>query len=388
MKDCCAKKYHQNMPFSLKDLTRGSFVLSTLAATVGISAVSMSADRAAWGAIASPASSPASSLAASSTTVIDADIDIFQPLSASPQQLAQATSLWESKEIRGIYMSRYQVTGDTNEETIRSRVRYYKQQGINTIIHGVWGNGCPMYDSEVMNQKFGVTSCPNAFQPEWLDWLIDEAHAQDMQVHAYFEKGIKLDVQSPIFEIAKENGWFVPGVDRTYAPVEQYVLNVENPQVSEFFEQILAEFVTRYPTVDAVQWDDYLGYYEAVSSGVDRTAQLTEFVQKMRNGMKQSNSNVSFDICHHNPYWGARYFAADWERWNADRVFIQAYNDANFNDELGYIEQNEGIAISDNQLHRLPEIINNPNIKSVLIFPTSGDPITAARRVHETIGGR
>ncbi|MGB3573856.1 MAG: family 10 glycosylhydrolase, partial [Phormidesmis sp.] len=153
----------------------------------------MSADRAAWGAIASPASSPASSLAATSATVIDADIDIFQSLSASPQQLAQATSLWESKEIRGIYMSRYQVTGDTNEETIRSRVRYYKQQGINTIIHGVWGNGCPMYDSEVMNQKFGVTSCPNAFQAQWLDWLIDEAHAQDMQVHAYFEKGIKLD---------------------------------------------------------------------------------------------------------------------------------------------------------------------------------------------------
>ncbi len=366
------------MFFSIKDLKRGSFILSTVLATTGMST----------GHIAPAAIAVTTATSDSQSTVIDADIDIFQSLSESPQQLAQATSRWEEKEIRGIYMSRYQVTGDTSEETIRSRVRYYKQQGINTIIHGVWGNGCPMYDSEVMNQKFGAPSCPNAFRAEWLDWLIDEAHAQDMQVHAYFEKGIKLDAESPIFATAKENDWFVPGVDRTYAPVDQHVLNVENPEVSKFFEEILAEFVTRYPTIDAVQWDDYLGYYANVSGGVDRTNELTEFVQRMRDGMKQANPNVSFDICHHNPYWGARYFAADWERWNADRVFIQAYNDANFDDELGYIEENEGVAISDNQLHRLPEIINNPNIKSVLIFPSTGDPATAARRVHETVGGR
>lgn len=35
-----------------------------------------------------------------------------------------------------------------------------------------------------------------------MDWLIDEAHQQDMEVHAYFEKGIKIDKDSPIFERA------------------------------------------------------------------------------------------------------------------------------------------------------------------------------------------
>ena len=96
---------------------------------------------------------------------------------------------WEQKAFRGIYISRYQITNNASEQMIRDRVRHYRAQGINTIIHGVAGNGCTMYKSEVMQQTFGYDSCPNLFQDPWLDWLIDEAHKQGMQVHAYFEKG-------------------------------------------------------------------------------------------------------------------------------------------------------------------------------------------------------
>ena len=33
-----------------------------------------------------------------------------------------------------------------------------------------------------------------------------------------------------------------------------------------------------------------------------------------------------------------------------------------------------GVAISEKQLYRLKELVNNPKIKSVLVFPTSGKP--------------
>jgi hypothetical protein len=115
-----------------------------------------------------------------------------------PQKTQSPKNAWDKKVIKGIYLSRYQVTNNADEQTIRARVRYYHSQGINTIIHGVWGNGCTMYNSEVMQQTLGYKSCPNQFQDKWLDWLIDEAHKQGMQVHAYFEKGIKLDQNSPI----------------------------------------------------------------------------------------------------------------------------------------------------------------------------------------------
>jgi Glycosyl hydrolase-like 10 len=307
----------------------------------------------------------------------------------SPQSIVskpvQPKTDWDKKVIRGIYISRYQITNDADEQTIRQRVRAYRAQGINTIIHGVWGNGCTMYSSEVMQQMVGAKSCPNLFASRWLDWTIDEAHQQGMQVHAYFEKGIKIDKNSPIFDLAISKKWTVAGVDRTYAKIEHYVLDVEVPEVANLFKKMLAEFVTKYPKIDAVQWDDYLGYYAELPGKVDRTASLTKFVQQMIAGMKATNPGVSFDLCHHNPYWAKRYFAADWEKWNIDRAFIQDYNEKNFDEELNYVVKYAGIAIADNQFHRLKELVANPKVKGILIFPLAGKPEETAGRLQKAI---
>ncbi|MEL4894793.1 family 10 glycosylhydrolase [Crocosphaera sp. Alani8] len=292
---------------------------------------------------------------------------------------------WEKKKIRGIYLSRYQVTNNAPEATIRERVRYYKSKGFNTIIHGVWGNGCTMYNSEVMKEMLGYKSCPNKFNSQWLNWLIDEAHKHGMEVHAYFEKGIKIDKNSPIFNKAIENKWLVPGVDRTYSNVEHYVLDVEVPEIADFFTNIAVEFVKKYPQIDAVQWDDYLGYHAELPGKVDRTSKLTKFTQKMITEVKKANNSVSFDLSHHNPYWSKRYFAADWKNWSVDRVFIQAYNDQNFNAELDYAKKYDGIGITDQQLHRLQELANNKDIDSVLVFPLSGKPEETASDVKQSL---
>lgn len=326
-----------------------------------------------------PVTSPAGTSAATPVTI---------PAAATPDLAPTLPAAWQTKTLRGIYLSRYMATNRASEQTIRERVRYFKAQGINTIVHGVWGNGCTMYKSEVMQQTLGYSSCPNQFQDEWLDWLIDEAHQQGMEVHAYFEKGIKLDENSPIFDIATRRQWFVPGVDKTYPSIDHYLLNVENPDVAKYFREIQAEFVKKYPTIDAVQWDDYVGYHEEVSGGVDRTRQLTKFMTDLRNAVKQNNPKVSFDVCHHNPYWGKRYFDADWANWNVDRAFIQAYNDDNFAEELGYVEAHQGISISDAQFGRLPELASNPNVKSVFLFPSAGKPEETAARFRQSVMGQ
>ena len=326
------------------------------------------------------AKSPVPQASPSVTPTINTQVS---PLPVTASKSTSPQTPWQKKEIRGIYLSRYQATNNANEQTIRSRVRYYKQQGMNTIIQGVWGNGCTMYNSDVMQQTFGYKSCPNQFQDQWLNWLIDEAHKQGMQVHAYFEKGIKLDENSPIFDEAIAKRWIVPGVDKTYPSIDHYVLDVEIPEVGNFFRSISVEFVKKYPKIDAVQWDDYLGYHADLPGKVDRTTRLTKFVQQMISEVKKANPNVSFDLCHHNPYWSKRYFAADWEKWNVDRVFIQIYNDANFNQELDYAVNYAGVAISDQQLNRLKELVNNPKIHSILVFPASGKPEEAAAGVKK-----
>ncbi len=335
--------------------------------------------------ILAPALGQGATSAASPQKPSGTPANLKAPLSSSPLKASLTQALWEKKLIRGIYLSRYQATNNADEQTIRQRVRYYRSQGINTIIHGVWGNGCTMYKSDVMQQTLGYKSCPNQFKDQWLDWLIDEAHKQGMQVHAYFEKGIKIDRNSPIFDLAISKRWLVPGVDKTYAGIDQYVLDMNIPDVAKFFKQISVEFVQKYPTIDAVQWDDYLGYYAGLPGKVDRTARLTNFVRQMRSEMKKANPAVSFDLCHHNPYWGKRYFAADWQNWGVDRVFIQTYNDANFNQELNYAKYYAGVAITDQQLYRLKELLNNTKIKSILVFPSSGKPEETAALVKKAV---
>ncbi len=300
-----------------------------------------------------------------------------------PKKIATATPPAPlSQGMVGIYLSRYAITNNASEQVIRQRVRYYRDQGINTIVHGVWGNGCTMYNSAVTQKLLNQPSCPNLFQEQWLNWTIDEAKKQGMEVHAYFEKGIKIDKNSPIYNLAVQKNWLVPGVDKTYSGIDHYVLDVEAPEVATLFKDVVAEFVQKYPEINAVQWDDYLGYHAELPGAVDRTAKLTKFSTEMIAQMKQANPKVSFDVCHHNPYWSKRYFAADWKNWKVDRAFIQAYNEKNFKEELAYAEAHAGIAITDKQLQHLPELIANPKIKGIFIFPFSGNPETVAANLR------
>jgi Glycosyl hydrolase-like 10 len=301
-----------------------------------------------------------------------------KPTPPPPIKKVATTPAPLSKGMIGIYLSRYAITNNASEQVIRQRVRYYHAQGINTIVHGVWGNGCTMYNSAVTQKLLGQKSCPNLFEDQWLNWTIDEAHKQGMEVHAYFEKGIKIDKNSPIYNMAVQKNWLVPGVDKTYSGIDHYVLDVEIPEVATLFKDVVSEFVQKYPTINAVQWDDYLGYHAELPGAIDRTAKLTKFSTEMIAQMKQANPKVSFDICHHNPYWSKRYFAADWKSWKVDRAFIQAYNEKNFKEELAYAEANGGIAITDKQLQHLPALINNPKIKGIFIFPFSGNPEAVA----------
>ena len=309
-----------------------------------------------------------------------------KPQPTQPIQPVKPVNKWQQKKLRGIYFSRYQITNNASEQLIRDRVRYYKAQGFNTLIHGVWGNACTMYHSQVMQRTLGFKSCPNLFRADWLHWLIDEAHQQGMQVHAYFEKGIKIDRNSPIYNLAVKRNWLVPGVDRTYAGIDHYVLDVANPEVSSFFRNIMAEFVQLYPKIDAVQWDDYLGYHaELPGNNRDRTKDLSNFVKEIVSATKQANPQVNFDICHHNPYWAKRYFAADWENWGVDRIFIQAYNEKGFTAELNYVKKYDGIAITDNQFHRLPELLEDSKVQSIFVFPLAGRPEETALELKNLV---
>jgi hypothetical protein len=292
---------------------------------------------------------------------------------------------WQEKNIRGIYIGRNQMANKADEKSIRRLVRFYKSQGLNTLIVGVWGNACSMYESQVTQRMFGYKTCPKQFNKRWLEWTIDESRKQGMEVHAFFEKGIKIDGNSPIFQLAIKKQWVVPGVDRSAPTTDHYVLDIRIPEVAGLYRDILAEFVKKYPGINAIQWDDYLGYYKGLPTTEDRSFILTQFARELFTTVKINNPNVKFDICHHNPYWAKQYYAAEWQQWQFDRAFIQVYNDPSFAADLNYAEYHEGVAISERQLPVLETIVANPRIKSILLFSLDGTPEKLAAKAHKIL---
>lgn len=60
-------------------------------------------------------------------------------------------------------------------------------------------------------------------------------------------------------------------------------------------------------------------------------------------------------------------------------IILQAYNEKGFQEELNYVKKYDGIAITDNQFHRLPQLLADEAVESILVFPLSGKPeVTAA----------
>jgi uncharacterized lipoprotein YddW (UPF0748 family) len=67
----------------------------------------------------------------------------------------------------------------------------------------------------------------------------------------------------------------------TYSGIYHYVLDVEILEVAALFKDVVAEFVQKYPKINAVQWDNYLAYHAELPGAVNRTAKLTKFVTEM-----------------------------------------------------------------------------------------------------------
>ncbi|MTJ10520.1 glycoside hydrolase family 10 protein, partial [Anabaena sp. UHCC 0204] len=91
-----------------------------------------------------PVNSPIPTASISSTTNISPSPTPVAIKTIAPKKTSLPLNPWEKKVIRGIYLSRYNITNNASEKMIRERVRYYHSQGFNTIIHGVWGNACTM----------------------------------------------------------------------------------------------------------------------------------------------------------------------------------------------------------------------------------------------------
>lgn len=195
-----------------------------------------------------------------------------------------------------------------------------KSLGINTVFFQVKPDGTALWPSQILpwsDMLTGIVGEDPGYDP--LQFMLDEAHARGMRVHAWFNPyRVTTNIKpSTINELSRTTSlrpasvyvlhryWIRTAGDRL-------VLDPGIPEARDWITSIVAEVVARYP-VDGVQFDDYFytetpqsqlndnqtwrQYGQGFASKADWRRHNTELlISQVSRTIKQLNPNVEFGV--------------------------------------------------------------------------------------------
>jgi uncharacterized lipoprotein YddW (UPF0748 family) len=161
--------------------------------------------------------------------------------------------------LRGAWVTTTASTALNSLADIKSTVANFKAAGLSHIFVVVYNNARTVYPSTVMETLIGKRIKEGFEGRDPLQEIIDEAHAANMKVYAWFEYGFSASFSAngglilqakPSWASKNQNGTLVVknGFDW---------LNAFHPEVQDFLMSLINEVVTKY-NIDGLQGDDRL----------------------------------------------------------------------------------------------------------------------------------
>ncbi len=219
------------------------------------------------------------------------------------------------------------VNGSSRDSRIRQQKRALadkldnlKSLGINTVFFQVKPDGTALWPSQILpwsNMLTGTVGEDPGYDP--LQFMLDEAHARGMRVHAWFNPyRVTTNIKpSTINELSRTTSLrpasvYVLHRDWIRTAGDRLVLDPGIPEARDWITSIVAEVVARYP-VDGVQFDDYFytetpqsqlndnqtwrQYGQGFASKADWRRHNTELlISQVSRTIKQLNPNVEFGV--------------------------------------------------------------------------------------------
>jgi uncharacterized lipoprotein YddW (UPF0748 family) len=265
--------------------------------------------------------------------------------------------VWDPNALRGVWVTNVASNVLDSRENIRTCVSRCKAAGINNIFVVVYNNARTQYPSTVMQNLIGIPIQEKFAGRDPLKEMIEEAKAQGLKVHAWFEYGFSSSYSAsggPI--IAAKPHWAARDINGALTVKNGFDwLNAFHPEVQQYIIDLFKEVVTRYD-VDGVQGDDRLpalpstaGYddftkamYRSENGGAEppgdfrntswinwRTNKLNQFMKRLRNEVKAIKPTVQVTASPSPFPWGKDEYLQDWPTWVdsgwVDAVMPQCY---------------------------------------------------------------
>ena len=256
------------------------------------------------------------------------------PLPVSPKVITGIKGVWITNVASQVLYSK---------EGVKQAVQLCQKSGINHIFVVTWNKGRTLYPSKIMNDIFNIPIEEALTGRDPLREIIDEAHAKNIKVYAWFEYGF-----------AAENNGFGEHILRLkpqWASLDKNGnittkngfkwMNALNPEVQDFMLSLLKETVTNYPDLDGIQGDDRLpamavegGYNTEIlaqyktetgastpTSDKDenwvnwRANRLNKFMERISNELKKINPKISISMAPSIFPFAKTEYLQDWPTW-------------------------------------------------------------------------
>lgn len=262
-----------------------------------------------------------------------------------------STPTFDSTAIRGVWVTTAASTALNSKDNIKQVVANCKLAGINNIFMAVYDNARTTYPSTVMQNLIGVPILESFSGRDPLKEMIDEAHANNIKVYAWFEYGFAASYSAnggPIIQ-AKPN-WAAKDVNLNLVTKNGFDwLNAFLPEVQDYLMSLIKEVVNNY-NVDGIQGDDRLpalpssaGYddytvalFKAQNAGALpptnyadanwvnwRAKQLNLFMKRIFTEVKALKPSIKISMAPSVYPWSLQEYLQDWPTW-VDSSWVDA----------------------------------------------------------------
>ena len=245
--------------------------------------------------------------------------------------------------LRGAWVTTTASTALNSRNDIKNTVANLKAAGLSHIFIVVYNNARTVYPSTVMQDLIGKSIKEGFEGRDPLKEMIEEAHAANMKVHAWFEYGFSSSYSASGGMILQAKPHWASKNQAGGLVVKNGFdwLNAFHPEVQDFLMSLINEVVTKYD-IDGVQGDDRLpampsegGYdtytvnlYKAENGGAEpptnskdagwldwRAKKLNRFMKRIYTEVKAVKPNVKVIMSPSVYPFALTEYLQDWPTW-------------------------------------------------------------------------
>jgi uncharacterized lipoprotein YddW (UPF0748 family) len=250
----------------------------------------------------------------------------------------------EATPVRGVWLTNIASDVLFSDQNIRDAVNLCDSLGFNHIFVVTYNESLTTYPSKVMASLTGQKIDPAFGERDPLKVLIEEAHAKNIKVHAWFEFGFSCAYQNkdggPILKARPH--WAAKDQKGNLVTKNGFMwLNAFDPEVQNFVKSLVLEVITNYD-IDGIQGDDRLPALPS-SSGYDsltvelyksehngntpptyekdydwikwRSGKLTNFLEEMVGEIRKLNPEIIISMAPSIYPWSEQEYLQDWPTW-------------------------------------------------------------------------